>query len=130
MSSITLNKFKTIATACLLTSSTLAVKNVHPVYAQSPQKYLHSSCIQAYQQYKHYENQPVASLDDSGNYVQYSSHNAQMQTTSLNRVTNCALQFSKLVQKDTSYCPYALDYVQKISPIMSTTAVTVQYHCN
>jgi hypothetical protein len=127
MSSTISQKINLLSTAILLTSTILAVENTNPAYAQSPQDYIYSSCADAYQNYQHYHNQPVASPMDSE--FTTSSHNMQMATIALNRVTDCAMRYSQLVNQDSSYCPQALNYMEQISPIMSTAAITINHNC-
>ena len=97
------------------------------VNAQSPD-YLYSSCVNAYQNYQHYNSQPVASPLDSD--FSTSSHNMRMATQALNTVTDCAIKYSQLVSKDSSYCSSAVDYMNQISPTMSAAAITINHNCS
>ena len=89
--------------------------------------YLYSSCVNAYQNYQHYNAQPVASPMDSE--FAASAHNMRMANQALNTVTNCAIKYANLVSQDSSYCSNAVNYVEQISPIMLTAATTINYNC-
>ncbi|MEM8723869.1 MAG: hypothetical protein AAGE84_32110 [Cyanobacteria bacterium P01_G01_bin.39] len=113
----------------VLMASTVAVyveTTTEHAKAQSSD-YLYSSCINAYQNYQHYNNQPVASPFDSD--FGTSSNNMRMANQALNTVTDCAIKYSQLVSKDSSYCSSGLNYMKQISPIMSTAAITINHNC-
>lgn len=111
-------------TFMLLSATTFGVEGqINAAHAQS--SYMQSSCNQAFQNYREYNQQPVGSPME-GNF---SSHNMIMATQALDAVTDCAINYSQLVSQDQNYWGEAESYMETISPIMSTAATTVMMNC-
>jgi hypothetical protein len=87
-------------------------------YAQSSRDYMQSVCNRAYQNYLSYNN--------SGT----SLSNMMIANQALITVTDCATKYANLVRKNSSYCNDALSYVNQISPLMSTAAITIRGDCS
>ena len=121
-------KLNILYTTVLMASTVIVCMETTTDYANAQSSdYLYSSCINAYQNYQYYNNQPVASPLDSD--FATSSHNMRMANQALNTVTDCAIKYSQLVSKDSSYCSSAVNYMKQISPIMSTAAITINHNC-
>ena len=87
----------------LLVASTVAfsVENNTNYANAQPSDYLYSSCINAYQNYQYYNNQPITSPLDSN--FGTSSHNMKMANIALNTVTDCTIKYSQLISQNYSY---------------------------
>ena len=121
-------KLNILYTTVLMASTVTVYVEATTDYANAQSSdYLYSSCIDAYQNYQHYNNQPVASPMNSD--FSTSSHNMRMATQALNTVTDCAIKYSQLVGQNSSYCSRAVNYMNQISPIMSTAAITINHNC-
>ena len=80
-------KLNILYTTVLMASTVIVCMETTTDYANAQSSdYLYSSCINAYQNYQYYNNQPVASPLDSD--FGTSSHNMRMANQALNTVTN------------------------------------------